>query len=214
MLLAFGAVKLDGKAVMDAHRQMQLTRGVVIGQLLSYVPVLAVAFPLLPATACRSLGALGLRAPRFRDLGIGAAAAVVMMIVGSVAGFIQQALFHIKGKQQAVELFTTTHDKSLIIGLVVIAVFFAPFVEELVFRGFLFNVLLRRLPMAAAVALDGIIFGAAHLDAAASFPLVCVGAVLAYVYYRTGSLTTSMFAHGTFNFISVVLVLTFGDKLS
>lgn len=214
ILLAALAVRLDGTPIMNAHHQMQLTRGLVIGQLISYAPILAIALTLLPSAACRSLSALGLRAPRFRDIGIGIIGALAMYVVAGLAAVLQAKLFHIAGKQQAVALFSTTHDETLILGMVAIAVFFAPFVEELVFRGFFFNALLRRMPVGFAIALDGIIFGAAHFDPNASFPLMCGGMVLAAVYYRTGSLAASMFTHGTFNFISVVLVLASGGKLS
>ena len=88
-----------------------------------------------------------------------------------------------------------------------LAVFIAPVVEELVFRGFVFNALLRYVNVGLAAAGSGIIFGLAHFDATAFFPLACAGVVLAFVYYRSGSLTASMLTHGGFNAVNVVLVL-------
>jgi membrane protease YdiL (CAAX protease family) len=101
----------------------------------------------------------------------------------------------------------------LIYGLIATAVFFAPFVEELIFRGFIFNALLRYVPVGIAAAVSGIIFGLAHFDRAAFFPLACGGVVLAIVYYRTGSLVSSMLTHGTFNAANVVLVLIAGGRV-
>jgi hypothetical protein len=214
LLLAFTAVKLDPHPLYDAQREIQLTPGLVVGQVLTYLPLVAAVLPLLPFVAMRSYRELGLHGIRFRNFGVAALGAAAMFVATGLGAALQNALLHTSGKQMAVALFGTTHDPVLLIGLAVIAVFFAPFTEELIFRGFVFNALLRYLPAAAAIALDGFLFGLSHLDAAASFPLMLGGAVLAYVYWRTGSLVTSMLTHGTFNFVSVVAVLAVGDKLT
>jgi membrane protease YdiL (CAAX protease family) len=138
--------------------------------------------------------------------------AIGMYIVAEAAALMQKFALHVEGTQQAVALFGTTHDRALIYGLVVLAVFIAPFVEELIFRGFVFNALLRYLPVGIAMAISGIIFGLAHFDKTAFFPLACAGVVLAVVYYRTGSLVSSMLTHGTFNAANVALVLITGGK--
>jgi membrane protease YdiL (CAAX protease family) len=111
-----------------------------------------------------------------------------------------------------VQLFGTTHDRNLIYGLIILAVFIAPVVEEVIFRGFVFNAFLRYVPVGLAAIASGVIFGLAHFDPTAFFPLSCGGIVLALVYYRTGSLISSMLTHGTFNAVNVVLVLVTGGK--
>ena len=80
----------------------------------------------------------------------------------------------------------------------------APIVEELVFRGFLFNALLRYSPVAIAAVLSALVFGIAHGSWSAFAPLAGAGLVLAVVYYRTGALSASMIAHAGFNAIAVV----------
>ncbi len=202
-----------GAPAMRPGKALQLTAGVLIAQIVAYIPLLGAALPLLPFAAKRSLAQIGLHAPATRDLLIGVIGAFVMFVVANGAANLQKHIFHLEGTQTAVQLFETTHDRILIYGLIALAVVFAPFVEEVIFRGFVFNALLRYVPFSVAAAISGMIFGLAHADKTAFFPLACGGFVLAFVYYRTGSLFSSMLTHGTFNAVNVALVLaTSGGK--
>lgn len=209
---AWIAIRLGGPAPVRAGKDLQLTSGLLIAQLVAYVPLLAVALPLLPFTAKRTLREIGLHVPTPSDFRAAAIGAVAMYVVAEAAALMQRVTFHIEGTQQAVALFGTTHDRALIYGLIVLAVFIAPVVEETIFRGFVFNAFLRYVPVAPAAIASGLIFGLAHSDWTVFFPLACAGIVLAVVYYRTGSLASSMLTHGTFNAVNVVLVLVSSGK--
>ncbi len=211
LLCAALEVRFGGPAPVR-RQNLQLTSGLLIAQIIAYVPLLAAAVPLLPYAARRTLAQIGLHPPTLADIRAGVLGAIGMYIVAEAAALMQKFALHVEGTQQAVALFGTTHDRALIYGLVVLAVFIAPFVEELIFRGFVFNALLRYLPVGIAMAISGIIFGLAHFDKTAFFPLACAGVVLAVVYYRTGSLVSSMLTHGTFNAANVALVLITGGK--
>ena len=66
------------------------------------------------------------------------------------------------------------------------------------------------MPVWAAVVAAAIVFGFSHMqpgNAGALVPLMAGGAVLAFVYARTGSLIASMITHATFNLVTVVAVL-------
>jgi membrane protease YdiL (CAAX protease family) len=206
------AVLLGGPAPIRSGKNLQLTSGLLLAQIVAYVPLLGAVLPLLPYAARRSLRELGLHLPSAADVRAGLFGAIAMYVVCEGAALMQKLALHIEGTQEAVQLFGTTHDRVLIIGLVILAVFIAPVVEELIFRGFVFNAFLRYAPVTVAAISSGIIFGLAHFDRAAFFPLACGGIVLAAVYYRTGSLASSMLTHGTFNAVNVVLVLATGGK--
>jgi membrane protease YdiL (CAAX protease family) len=206
------AVLLGGPAPIRSGRNLQLTSGLLIAQIVAYIPLLAAALPLLPFAARRTLSQIGLHAPNAADVRAGVLGAIAMYVVAEAAALAQKFAFHLEGTQQAVQLFGTTHDRTLIYGLIILAVFIAPVVEEVIFRGFLFNALLRYVPAGLAAVASGIVFGLAHFDKTAFFPLACAGIVLAVVYYRTGSLISSMLTHGTFNAVNVVLVLVTGGK--
>jgi len=97
-----------------------------------------------------------------------------MYLAAFAASVVQKALFHIDGTAQDIQIFGSTHDPRLIAGFIGLAVCIAPVVEEAVFRGFLFNALLRWLPAAAAVAVSGLVFGAAHADPVAELATALV----------------------------------------
>jgi membrane protease YdiL (CAAX protease family) len=211
-LICASIAVLHGGPPAIRGKNLQLTSSLLIAQIVAYRPLLAAALPLLPFAAHRTLREIGLHIPSARDVRTGALGAIAMYVVAEGAALTQKFAFHVEGTQQAVQLFGTTHNRALIYGLIVLAVFIAPVVEETIFRGFVFNALLRYAPVGLAAVVSGIIFGLAHFDATAFFPLACGGIVLAFVYYRTGSLVSSMLTHGTFNAVNVVLVLATGGK--
>ena len=96
-----------------------------------------------------------------------------------VAG-LQYALTHQQTKETAVDLFKSSSDHTLLIVFGIVASSLAPFVEELIFRGFLFNAMLRYAPVFVAALISGCVFGAVHGSLTAFAPLAAAGVVLAY----------------------------------
>ncbi len=180
----------------------------LVVQVASYLPVLILAAVVLPPLAKRSLRDLGVRLPSLTDIGIALVGAFAMFVVSAGLGAFEEHVMHVKVEEQAVDLLKTVHGWSAL-WFGVIACVFAPIVEEFAFRGFLFNALLRYVPVPAAAIVSGLVFGSAHGSWSALVPLAGVGIVLAIVYYRTGSLSASMIAHSVFNLIGVVSFLVF-----
>jgi membrane protease YdiL (CAAX protease family) len=181
--------------------------------MVAYVVPLALMLFVLPRLAHRSLADLGLRRPRAADLAWGLAGAAAMFVVANLAGSLESALFHVKPDETQVHWLRELHG-TLLGALVFLACICAPIFEELVFRGFVFNAILRYAPVWLAVVLSAALFGLAHGvgqpgNAGALFPLAASGAVLALVYYYSRSLIASMITHATFNLTTVVLVLAF-----
>jgi membrane protease YdiL (CAAX protease family) len=86
----------------------------------------------------------------------------------------------------------------------ILGVALAPFVEETIFRGFLYPVIARRLGIAAGVGITGTLFGLMH--AAQLWGgwgqialLIFVGVVLTWVRARTGTVAASFFVHLGYN---------------
>lgn len=90
----------------------------------------------------------------------------------------------------------------------VLAVTVVPICEETFFRGFLFPGLARAMPVWAAVVTSALIFGAAHADLNSFVPLAIIGAVLALLRWRTGSLWPGILFHAAIN--AQVLIYTIG----
>ena len=178
--------------------------------LVQFVFYLVIAGYLLwtvPRLARRSWADLGLRAPTWRDVAGGFIGAAVMFLVVAGSAAAIQALSGREQEQAAVKILRSLHDPGTLVLFAAFAIVFAPFVEELAFRGFLFNALLRRTGTVVAALVSGLLFGAAHGELFAIVPLGLGGMVLALTYYRTGCLWSSMIAHATFNSIEVAGVL-------
>jgi uncharacterized protein len=216
MLVALGFLVMlfagDGLALAVTHANPRAVLNAPLGpvlvelQLIAYVPIVVYGLVAVPYIARRSLGELGLRPLRPAHVLAGILGAIGMFAAVSIVAAVQ-ALFLGEHEQNVVRLFEQAHNGPTLIAFVVITVSVAPFVEEFVFRGFVFNALLRRIPFTAAAFVSGVLFAASHADPYALVPLTFGGAVLATVYYRTGSLVASMITHGLFNGTSLLLIL-------
>ena len=210
---AFGVALGFGLATIKDFQS--LTWPFLVAQFFSYVPVLAVIAAVLPELAQRPLRDLGMRPPRLSDLGWGIGGVVAMIAAVALAAALQDRFVHFKADQVQVQWLRGAHG-SLLAGFAFLACAAAPFFEELVFRGFVFNALLRYLAPWGAVVVSALGFGLFHLlepgNAGAVFPLAAGGVVLALVYYRSGSLVASMLTHALFNAATFVAVTVFHQK--
>lgn len=88
----------------------------------------------------------------------------------------------------------------------VVSLGFAPVMEELFFRGFVFGGLRGRWGTAFAALGSGVLFGVAHAGNPGTLyiipPIALVGALFAWGYWYSGSIFTTMAAHFLFNLFS------------
>lgn len=105
--------------------------------------------------------------------------------------------------EQIVEIFNELESPVwfFLVGAVI-----APIVEELFFRGFLFQGFRQKYGWLPALLLSSAIFGAAHLDPASLIPTFILGCVLAYVYHRSNSVWPGIVFHATINSLSLIAV--------
>ena len=88
-----------------------------------------------------------------------------------------------------------------------VAVLWAPLAEEVFFRGFIFSGLRGRLGFIGAAVASSLLFALLHLDPRVIVPLFVTGMLLAWVYYRTGSLWGPFVAHALQNGLAVGVAL-------
>jgi uncharacterized protein len=91
----------------------------------------------------------------------------------------------------------------------------APIVEESFFRGFIFRGLLSRWSRLGstphdkgfwlAALISGVLFAAFHLEPTLLIPFTLVGALFAWIFWRSGSLWSNILAHAIFNLVSFAL---------
>ncbi len=86
----------------------------------------------------------------------------------------------------------------------------APFAEEVFFRGFVFPGLIRLLGVGGAILASGLLFAMFHVTSPDSagliIPFTPIGMMFAWLYYRTGTIWTSITAHLVFNLVSFILL--------
>ncbi len=181
------------------------------------VPVLVVAamvgIAFLRGNSIAALGLLPARAPR---LLLGAALAWFLFIpffllAAASVQLLRNQFDQPPENQDVVELIERMErqgaHRPLLAAIVVSAVFVAPVFEELVFRGFLFGYLRRRLPAVPAMVLSAVAFTMMHLPISVWPPIFLLGLFLAWIYERTGSLVASIGVHFCHNAAVMVLIV-------
>ena len=79
----------------------------------------------------------------------------------------------------------------------------APFAEELFFRGFLMAALIRLMGAARGMLLSAAIFAVVHIDIGAMIPIFVTGALLGWLYIRSGSIWPPTLAHAAQNILAM-----------
>jgi len=93
-------------------------------------------------------------------------------------------------------------------GLVILTgVVLAPLVEELLFRGVLYQALRRRMPVGSAALVSALIFALMHFNLLLFIPLTLMGLVFALVYERSGSLIPTILVHACNNGIILLFII-------
>jgi membrane protease YdiL (CAAX protease family) len=105
-------------------------------------------------------------------------------------------------------------DRGYVIALLILAVVAAPIVEELMFRGIVLRGLLSRMGAVWAVLVQGVLFGAAHVDPVRGMgniglviALSAVGIALGGAAVLLRRVPACMIAHAIFNGVVMVVVL-------
>lgn len=87
-----------------------------------------------------------------------------------------------------------------------VAVFFAPFFEEIFFRGVIYRILLKKHSNILAVLVTSVIFSLLHFNASQFLVIFVMGVVLNSLYGKTKSLLPSMIFHTLNNTVSVTML--------
>jgi uncharacterized protein len=106
-------------------------------------------------------------------------------------------------------------DRGYVLSTLILAVVAAPIVEELLFRGVVLRGLRSVLVAPAAVAVQGVLFGVAHIDPVRGvgniglvLVLAAIGVVLGQAAHLLRRLGPTMIAHGILNGVVLAIVLS------
>lgn len=158
---------------------------------------------------------LGLRDFSWHDVfvygvagGIGVFFLMILLMV-----LIISLLPHTPQPQPIAELIVNTHSlREVLLPWLLVGVF-APFSEELYFRGFVYPVLRSRTGVAGGIILTACFFGGLHFDPIRFLPLSLGGAFLTLLCERTGSLYPSLFAHSIWNTLMTAIAFLLNQTL-
>ena len=174
-----------------------------------------------------------LAAMKFRGIGLRAAFGVNRLGVGAVFGWafllvvlslplidaateLSRVLlagvgYRNEDKQDMVRFLAENRSLAARLVVAVSAVIFAPFQEEMIFRGYIYGVARRYGGPLAGMVCTSLLFAAIHLHAPSFAGLFVLAMCLTLAYEWTGSLFVPMLMHAMFNSITVVNLLVGGS---
>lgn len=161
-----------------------------------------------PALTARPHGWTGLFALRATPWENYAGAAVIGLTVGMLPGWIAEQIRALSPDTQgAVELINDTLTKGPLLSrlvAIVAVVLVGPLVEELVFRGFMWDALRRMGSPRLALVGSSFLFALYHMDPAQSSALLITAFTLGWVRWVSGSLWPGVLIHVLNNGLGVV----------
>jgi len=193
-------------ALVDVALLVAATEGVNIQLAQSAVLIvvqLVYLLPLIIVFAYRGINpkALGFGGFKWGTLGIGCGLLIVSYSIILVHNGVLTLLGVDTQGDQILELFSALDSP---VWFMLVGVIFAPFVEELFFRGFLFQGFRQKYGWVNGAFLSSIIFGLAHLDLVALIPTSILGFLLAYMYHRSNSVWPGIILHVLVNALGLL----------
>jgi uncharacterized protein len=143
----------------------------------------------------------------WRSVGLGLLLAVPAWIGAQLIGLVAVLLLQLVGLEPDVGVAERALANADPVIIVIAVVLVAPVAEELFFRGVVYNAWLREHGPRAALVGSSVLFALIHGSLFLFLPIVALGAALAVVYRRTGSLPAAIALHAGFNGITVALAL-------
>lgn len=152
-----------------------------------------------------------------KDFGIGAltwAVSYPTVICASIfSEILSQWIWGKSGIEQVAvkQLLETKGEPFLFVAMILVVIAVVPFIEELLFRGFLQNWLRRKIGRFRALVLTAVLFALVHFSTSqgiGNFELIVslftLSCFLGFIYERQGTLWAAFGLHVTFNAVSVI----------
>ena len=164
---------------------------------------LAYLLPVVLIFAWRRIHWRHLRFGSFKwdTLGIGCGLLIGSYVIIILHNLLLYALGIDTQGQNIVELFAELDSP---VWFFIVGAIFAPLVEEIFFRGFLFQGFRERYGWVAGMLLSAAIFAIAHLDLVVLIPTFILGCLLAYVFHRSNSIWPGIILHFLVNAFGLI----------
>jgi uncharacterized protein len=195
------AISLVGKTYLDKVMDFNLL------SLFDALLYIGIVYAFVRFKAKGGSADLGLHTHKlFRSILAGAFTGFVTAITVLLTGYLMVRLIGKEPSTQQVQEVARQAQSLWQISLfLMIASLIVPIKEELVFRGFIYPAFRDRVGVNWGIILTAVFFALVHGDLIRFIPLLIGGIALNIVYQRTGSLYSSIVAHGVWNGIMGVL---------
>lgn len=208
ILLAIIDLGLLTVSLMGKKGQLAQSWVLVIVQLVYLLPVVIVfAYRRVPWKS------LGFGRFNWGTLALGCGLLIASYMIIVVHNLILTGLGVQTQGDQISKLFELLHTP---VWFFIVGALLAPLVEEIFFRGFLFQGLRARYGWVSGLLISSAIFATAHLDPAALIPTFILGSLLAYLYHRSNSIWPGVILHmlvNAFGLISVYVITQYPNLI-
>jgi uncharacterized protein len=186
-LLALIDVGLLAAAMLGLGKQLAQSAVLILVQLTYLLPLIVIF-------AYRGIHpkALGFGKFKWDTLAIGCGLLIVSYTIILVHNITLTMLGVDTQGEEILQLFKNLDSP---VWFIIVGVIFAPIVEELFFRGFLFQGFRQKYGWVGGMLLSSAIFAMAHLDLVALIPTFILGSLLAYMYHRSNSVWPGITLH-------------------
>lgn len=155
---------------------------------------------LAEAVGFRRMRASALPAAYFYGIGL---EVVAVLIIGILATFIPAV---IESTENTDQVYNSMFMSSSVLSQFIFTVPVTAVMEELVFRGFIYNTLKKSMPQMAASLLCAVAFGLAHTGGVQFVYTALLSIVMVALYEKYNSLWVCIFLHAGFNSVSVLIM--------
>ena len=111
----------------------------------------------------------------------------------------------VQNDKLALEVSEAIKNANPIVAIIVVSVI-APFIEELIYRGFIYKSLEKSFGFVVGMIFSSLMFGIVHFNITQGLYAFVIGLLLAYIYYKYNSIIYTYFMHLLMNFFTLFIV--------
>ncbi len=130
----------------------------------------------------------------------------ILVVVLLIIALIIHITKYVPEKQPIVDLFLKEDNAPFLIYTSIFTMIIGPIIEELFFRGFMYNAFKKTIGIFWAMLFTSAVFAALHTNMVGFFPILVLGLLLVYLYEKTGTIVSSVTVHIMHNLTMVFFV--------
>ena len=147
------------------------------------------------------LGLIKFKLSKFKYIGFYFFAWPAIILWSQIIEYLNLDFF--QNSNYSEEIFISLDNNYLII--FIMACIVAPICEEIIFRGFIFKVILEKINLFYAIIINSIFFGLIHFEPSTIIPASILGVSLTLIRYKSESLLLAIIIHALHNLLAFIV---------